>query len=120
MNETDELIALETDGWKALSEGGGAAAHFYDRVLDDAVVMLLPGGLRMIARDAILQSMSGAPWSSFAIEDPQVVWLGSDGAVVVYGVVAERDGAAYSALVSSAYVRRDGTWRLALHQQTPR
>lgn len=29
-------------------------------------------------------------------------------------------GAAYSAPVSSAYVRRGGAWRLALHQQTPR
>lgn len=120
MNDADELIALETDGWQALSAGGAAATEFYERVLDDAAVMLLPGGMRMTERDAILQSMSGAPWSSFAIEDPQVVWLGPDGAVVVYGVVAERDGAAYSALISSAYVRRDGAWRLALHQQTPR
>lgn len=63
---------------------------------------------------------AAAPRSSFAIEDPQVVWLGADGAVIVYGVVAERDGAAYSALVSSAYARRGGAWRLALHQQTPR
>lgn len=120
MNQADELIALETEGWEALSAGGAAATDFYEHVLDDTVVMLLPGGLRMSDRHAILQSMGGAPWSSFAIEDPQVQWLGPDGAIVVYGVVAQRDGTAYSALVSSAYVRRGGAWRLALHQQTPR
>ena len=120
MDPYDELIVLETDGWRALSEDGAAAQAFYGRVLDETVVMLLPGGLRLTDRAAILESMGGAPWASFALEDPQVVRLGEDGALVVYGVVAGRDGAEYSALVSSAYVRRDGAWRLVLHQQTPR
>jgi len=119
MDARDELIDLETEGWRALS-GDGTAGAFYGRVLDDAVVMLLPGGMRLDDRDAILASMSGAPWTSFVLEDPQVLTLGDDGAIVVYGVIAERDGAEYSALVSSAYVRRGGAWRLALHQQTPR
>ena len=120
MDAHDEVIALETEGWHALSADAGAAAEFYGRVLDETVVMLLPGGMRLTDRDAILQSMSGAPWSSFELDDPQVVPLGADGALVAYGVVAARDGAEYSALVSSAYVRRDGDWRLAFHQQTPR
>jgi hypothetical protein len=120
MNPRDELIDLETEGWRALSADGAAAAEFYGRVLDDAVVMLLPGAMRLDDRDVILESMRGAPWTSFALEDPQVVALGADGAVVVYGVVALRGGSEYSALVSSAYRRRHGVWRLALHQQTPR
>ena len=120
MDARDELIALENDGWEALSTDGAAATAFYGRVLDDAVVMLLPGGMRLDDRDAILQSMGGAPWTSYELEDPEVVALGADGAVVVYGVRAVRDGAEYSALVSSAYARRDGAWRLAFHQQTPR
>ncbi|MDP1846302.1 MAG: nuclear transport factor 2 family protein [Solirubrobacteraceae bacterium] len=120
MNPYDELVALETDGWRALSADGAAAQEFYGRVLDETVVMLLPGGLRLTDRAAILESMGGAPWASFALEDPQVLRLGEDGALVVYGVVAVRDGAEYSALVSSAYVRRDGAWRLVGHQQTPR
>jgi hypothetical protein len=120
MDPHDELIALETDGWHALSADAAAAQAFYGDVLDETVVMLLPGGLRLADRGAILDSMGGAPWASFELEDPQVVMLGDDGAVVVYGVVAVRDGTEYAALVSSAYVRRDGAWRLALHQQTPR
>ena len=30
-----------------------------------------------------------------------------------------RDNYTYEALMSSVYVRRDGEWKLALHQQTP-
>jgi hypothetical protein len=120
MTARDELIDLETAGWRALASGPDAATQFYARVLDETVVMLLPGGMRLADRDVILESMRGIPWTSFVLEDPQVVALGDDGAIVAYGVVAVRGGAEYSALVSSAYARRDGAWRLALHQQTPR
>jgi len=120
MDHHDELIALETEGWRALSTDGAAVTEFYSRMLDKSIVMLLPGGMRLADRDVILESMSGAPWTSFQIEEPQVIDLGSEAAVVVYGVVADRDGGDYSALVSSAYVRGDDGWRLAFHQQTPR
>ena len=119
---TDDLIALEQRGWGALSGAAGddTPAEFYGRILDEHVVMLLPGGLRLTDREEILASMSRAPWDGFELEDPQALALGPDGAVVVYGVVAERDGTPYSALVSSTYVRRADGWKLALHQQTPR
>ena len=116
-----ELIALEEEGWRALSDGPEAATAFYERVLDDAVVMLLPGGLRLDDRATVIGSLAGPPWASYDLESPRVLPLGEDAAAVTYGVVARRDGAApYSALMSSLYVRRGGRWRLALHQQTPR
>ncbi len=117
----DELIELEERGWQALSSDPSTATEFYDRVLDDAVVMLLPGGMRLDDRDTIVNSMGGPPWASFRLEDPRVHRFGPDAAVVTYGVVAERAGSPpYSALMSSLYVRRDDGWRLAFHQQTPR
>ena len=117
----DELIELEERGWQALSSDPSAATEFYDRVLDDAVVMLLPGGLRLDDRDTVVSSMGGAPWASYRLEGPRVHPLGEDTALVAYGVVAERAGSApYSALISSVYVRRDSDWKLAFHQQTPR
>ena len=119
--EPDELIALEHEGWQALSAGPDAATAFYDRVLDHDVAMLLPGGIRLTDRAEILKSIGGLPWASYELEDPQVVQLTPDSAIVVYGAVAQREGTArYSALISSAYVRRDDGWKLALHQQTPR
>ncbi len=120
MGHTEELIGLEDEGWKALSGGGSQAAGFYERVLDSDVAMLLPGGLVLTDRGQILDSMSGAPWSTYRMEDPQVLRPTDDTGVVIYRVKAGRTGSPdYRALISSTYVRRASGWKLAFHQQTP-
>lgn len=117
----DELIELEESGWRALASTGRAAAEFYERVLDDTVLMLLPGGVVLDDRSMILESISGQPWSSFRLEDMRVLHPSADVGIVAYRVRAHREGSAeYSALISSSYVRRDDGWKLTLHQQTPR
>jgi Domain of unknown function (DUF4440) len=114
-----QLAALEEGGWQALSSRGGAAG-FYRRVLDDTAVMLLPGGLLLDDREAIITCMSAPPWSSYQLHGLRVFQLTPDTGIVVYEVAARRDGARpYSALVSSLYVRRSDGWKLAMHQQTP-
>ena len=120
MSERNDLAELERQGWTALSSDGASARAFYERVLDDRVVMLLPGGMVLDDRAQIVESMSGAPWSRHTLEDVRAVQLTDDTGIVTYGVVAARDDAEYSALMSSVYVRREGRWRLAFHQQTPR
>jgi hypothetical protein len=116
-----DLAALEEQGWQALSTSPDAALAFYDRVLDDAVEMLLPGGMRLVDRAAVLAAMGGPSWASHALEDLLVRQLTADSALVSYGVVARRDTAPpYSALMSSVYVRRGDGWKLVFHQQTPR
>ncbi|HEX2072767.1 MAG TPA: nuclear transport factor 2 family protein [Geodermatophilus sp.] len=117
----DDVLELEEKGWAALSAGGAEAVRFYDRVLDESVVMLLPGGMVLRDRQQILEAMAGPPWRSFALEDAQVLRPTPDTAVVHYGARAARDGVAeYTALMSSLYVRRGDGWKLAFHQQTPR
>jgi hypothetical protein len=115
----DELAALERQGWDALATSGAAARTFYERVLDHDVLMLLPGGLVLDDRAAIVEAMSGQPWSRYTLEDLRARRPTPDTGLVTYGAVADRDGKAYSALMSSLYVRRDG-WKLIFHQQTPR
>ena len=116
-----ELAGLEQQGWEALSAAGSAAAAFYERQLDGTVVMLLPGGLMLDDRAAMIKSMSGPPWSSYQLQDLRVFQPTPDTGIVVYGVVARRgDASPYSALVSSHYVRRDDGWKMTFHQQTPR
>ena len=117
---TSDPADLERAGWDALVAGGDAARSFYDGVLDDDVVMLLPGGLGLTDRALMLQTMGDSPWSSYELEDLAVRTPSDDVALVTYGVVAHRGDEAYSALLSSLYVRRGGGWRLAFHQQTPR
>ena len=115
----EELLELEALGWQALAVGGDGAVGFYDDILADDAIMLFPGALTVQGRPAILASMGGPPWTSYRLADQQVHPLGTDAAAVTYRVTAEREGQSYDALISSVYVRRDGRWRLALHQQTP-
>jgi hypothetical protein len=115
-----QVIALEEQGWEAFSSSGEAARAFYEGVLARTVVMLLPGGLVLDDRAAIVNSMSGQPWSSHELEDVRSFQPTGDTVIVTYGVVARRNEHEYSALMSSVYVRRDDGWRLTFHRQSPR
>lgn len=119
MSVHDDLLDTERASWVALSTSGRAAAEFFDASLADDVLVLLPGGTVIDDRAAGVQSMQGVPWTGFELSDERVTPLGSDVAVVSYRAKASREGGDYEALFNSTYVRRDGAWRLALHQQTP-
>ena len=119
MATEDELLDLERAAWEALSSGGDAAATFYERVLAREVLMLFPGGMVIDDRRAVIDSMRGEPWSSYQLSDERVVELSDDCAVVAYRGHATRRDTEYSALFTSTFVREDGQWRLAVHQQTP-
>lgn len=70
-------------------------------MLDDSVFMLLPGGVVLDDRDAILDGFAEAPpWAELRMEGARV------------GPLVDGDPA--------APFRRPGGWRLAFHQQTPR
>jgi len=115
----EELITLERSGWQALSTDGPTAASFYGDVLAREVLVLLPGGMVIDDRATMVESMQGDPWDSFDLQDERVMPFGDSAAVVAYRAVARRNGQEYAALCNSTYVRQDGQWKLALHQQTP-
>ncbi|HEV7757840.1 MAG TPA: nuclear transport factor 2 family protein [Acidimicrobiales bacterium] len=114
-----ELIELEHQAWKALTTGGATATAFYERVLADDVLMLLPRGLVLDDRATVIDSMGGEPWTSFSLADERVIELSDDTAVVAYRASAHRGAVEYRALFNSTYVREPEGWRLRLHQQTP-
>jgi hypothetical protein len=113
----EDLIALEREGWEALTAGRGA--EYYREHLAAEALMAFPFGV--MDREAAIAAMEAAPpWERFEISDPRVVALGDAAGVVVYSVVARRPGEApYSAVISSTFVRERGAWRLAFHQQSP-
>jgi hypothetical protein len=115
----DEVVDIERAGWDALSAGGSAAADFYERNLAHEVTFLLPGGMVLRDRAAVIRSLQGPPWTSFELHDEHVQPLGAGAAALTYRVRATRDGDVYEALINSTYVRDAGSWKLALHQQTP-
>lgn len=119
MSTREDLLNREHEAWRALSTDGETAARHYETTLADDVLMLLPGGLVIDERQDVIDSMRGAPWDRFDISEERVLELGEDAAVVAYRATAHRSGEPYEALFNSTYVRRNGDWRLVLHQQTP-
>ena len=111
------LIALERAGWEALTAGRGVA--FYQDVLVDDGLMIFPVGV--FGKAEALQGLATAPpWNRYELRDLRVLALGAEAATVVYAVEAQRaDQQVYRALMSSTYVRQQGSWKLALHTQTP-
>lgn len=113
----DELLALEKQGWAALCDG--TAADFYGSLMTDDGVMVLANG-QVMTRDEVVAALRDSPtWKSFEMADPRPVPVGTDVTALVYTASAHRDGGPpFVAAMSSVYVRRAGSWRLALYQQT--
>ena len=115
-----EISAFEHNGWKALSTDRLIARAYYEKLLDDAVVMMLPGGIEMRSAKAVLDSFSERPWDWFKIDDENVINLDTGIRLMTYRVSAQRQGEEiYRALVSSIYHRKNDDWKLVFHQQTP-
>jgi Domain of unknown function (DUF4440) len=111
-----ELIEAEREGWEALASGRGGE-HHRTRLAPNAV-MAFPFGV-MSRQEAINAMEAAPPWSGFDLVDPQVVELSADSGIVVYRVSAQRAREEpYAAIVSSTFVRGDGQWLLAFHQQS--
>ena len=114
MARDDDLLTLEREFWKG-------DADFYRRHLSDHAVMVFPEPVGVLTRDQVLAALGSAPrWADVRIDDPRVVGLTGETAILTYKATARREGdaAPYVALVSSVYVNGDGRWLLAFHQHT--
>ena len=113
-------VEWERHSWDVLLESAESAHAFYAEVLMEDAVMALPGGLLLAGKEAIMEMMGGTPWGSYEMMEARVMKLSDDVHAVVYRAEAEdTDGEEYVALFTSVYVRHNGAWRLAFHQQTP-
>jgi hypothetical protein len=107
-----ELLQIE-------HELGAGSADAYRRHLAAEALLVLPNGV--LDREACIAAMESSPgWDELEISDARTLALGDDGAVLTYAWRSRRGEMSYTALMSSVYARRDGAWRLVLHQQTPR
>jgi len=111
------LLALEAEGWRALSSDRGA--EFFGELLTTHSLMVFPG--IVLTKDGALEEIAKAPpWAEFRIDEAHVVRLTEQSAVLTYRAAARRDAEPeYHALMSSVYVESGGSWRMAFHQQTP-
>jgi hypothetical protein len=65
--------------------------------------------------------MDASPgWDEASFEDRRLIGLSDDIALLTYRFSGKRgDDFDYAALMGSVYVKRDGRWQMAFHQQTP-
>lgn len=114
----DELEALERQGWQSLCDGTGA--EFYGDLMTEDGVMVLAEGT-VLDRQAVVASLREAPtWDAFGLEDLRTVALGPDAQALLYRGTARRaESSAFVAMMTSAYVKHEGRWRLAVYTQTP-
>lgn len=109
------LLDLEEQFWR-----GDAA--FYERNLTDDAVTVMPEPVGVLTREQTIEAIAGSPrWVAIAFRDVHLVHLTEDAVIVIYHAEAHRGGeeTRYAARVSSAYVRREGAWKLAFHRQVP-
>ncbi len=81
--------------------------------------MVFPFGV--LTREQAVDAIKAAPhWANFRIEQPRVVVLADDGAILTYQATAQRAGQEpYSALMTTVFVKREGAWKTVFHKQTP-
>lgn len=109
-----DLMGLEKGFW---TEG----ADYYRAHLDEECLVAFTEMAGVRSNEEIAGMNPGAAnWRNVALDEKGVARLSEDAVVLTYEVNAERNtGEPYRALVSSGYVRRDGEWKMAFHQQTP-
>jgi Domain of unknown function (DUF4440) len=112
----EELLEFERELWARAND----SAFYSERLTNDAV-LVFPAPFGLLDRDQTLEAVSGsAGWREVDLQDYRLVELTERSAAAAYRADAiGADGSPYSAFCSSAYVRGDVGWQLALHQQTP-
>ena len=115
MGTKESLLELERQLWNADEE-------FYRETLSADAVMVFPEPTGILERSDVLESLGGADrWRRIEFDDERLVEVDDDVFQLTYRAVAERsgDGSVYTALITTTYVRANGSWRLLSHQQTP-
>ena len=114
MPREHELLKLEKGFW---TQGG----DYYREHVDDECLVAFTEMAGVHSNEEIAGMNPGAgQWKNVRLDEKGVVEMGEDAVVLTYEVNAERKtGEPYKALVSTGYVRRDGDWKMAFHQQTP-
>jgi hypothetical protein len=114
----DQLLDIERRLWT------NDAVFYEDNLTEDCLLVFPETGVitRDIAVDAIRkENEEGRRWAEVTFGDISKLMQADDVALLTYRVKArwEHEASALTTLASSLYVKRDGDWKLAFHQQTP-
>jgi hypothetical protein len=109
-----ELLSLERNFWTG-------DAEFYRQHLDKECLCVFTDMAGVMGKEQIASMIQeGQRWKNLDLEIKGFNQLSNDIALLTYEASASRaTGEAYRAHVSSGYVKRNGSWKMAFHQQTP-
>ena len=118
MSLEGQLLDVEKRLWR------NDAQLYHDNLLEEALLVFPETGViaRDVAVDAILaENADSRKWAEVGFEEVRGVRLTEDVALLTYRVTARwaQEDSEYLAVASSVYVKREGAWKLALHQQSP-
>jgi hypothetical protein len=113
-----QLMDIERTLWS------NNALFYTDHLIEEALLVFRETGVitRDVAVEAILaEHAEGRRWAEVQFDDVRSVQLTEEVTVLTYRVAArwEHEASKRSALASSVYIKRNGVWKLAFHQQTP-
>lgn len=116
-----ELLDLENRYWRAIQDNDAEAAM---QLTDESCIIAGAQGIAKIEAQSLSNMLEQASYTlnGFKIQDPQVTMLSDDVAILAYKVTEDLtvDGKPVNLRASdaSAWVRRDGQWRCALHTES--
>jgi Domain of unknown function (DUF4440) len=118
MSLDKQLMEIESKLWS------NDAVFYQDTLIGEALLVFPETGLITgdVAVDAIVaENAEGRRWAEVQFAEVHRMQLAEDVTLLTYRVAArwEHEELKRSALASSVYVKRDGRWKLAFHQQTP-
>lgn len=117
MSLEEQLFEIERGFW---IEG----AEYFAAHLGERCLLAFPQSGKMhglFSRDEVAATVAGANrWRDLEMSDRQLLKLSDDAVMISYKADATgADGAPYSALIGSSYVRTSDAWLLASHQHSP-
>ena len=116
-NLEEQLLEMEHAFWQASTD-----PDFYRKHVAEDVVLVFPYGVGAMDKKMVLYTIGAntEEWENYEISEVGAVSLAEDAALITYKVSAERavGDEPFEAFVSSVYIRSDGPWLLAFHQQT--
>jgi|SRR5882724_7418303 len=119
--DTKQLLELENQFWRAFQERDGSAAA---QLSDEPSILAGAQGVSSLDRKTIASMFESldSQLESFELKSPQVRFLTNDVAVVAYTVheelIVDGEPVMLDAADSSTWIRRDGSWRCAMHSES--
>jgi Domain of unknown function (DUF4440) len=115
----EELLEIERSLWTNDAEG-------YYQLYSPNALLVFPGVGRIDRDRAVAairkENAEGRAWAEVTMDDVDGRWIVPDAVALVTYLAMARwnyESAASGYLCSTVYLRRQDTWQVSLHQQTP-